>query len=83
VCWPVGCMPNRCNRTWTFNMILNSHFGNMKMAVLWVVAPCSLAAVYRRCRDALCTHHQGDEVDSKLVPDCRALQPTRRPSVFI
>jgi hypothetical protein len=32
-----------------------------KMAVFWVVAPCSLVAVYQRFRDPCCLHHQGDE----------------------
>jgi hypothetical protein len=38
-------------------------FGNftysMKMAVFWVIAPCSLVQVYRRFRGACCLHHQG------------------------
>jgi hypothetical protein len=33
----------------------------MKMAVFWVVAPCSLGEVCRRFRGACCLHHQGDE----------------------
>jgi hypothetical protein len=33
---------------------------SMKMAVFWVVAPCSLVEVYRRFRGACCLHHQGD-----------------------
>jgi hypothetical protein len=32
-----------------------------KMAVFWVVAPCSLVEVYRRFRGPCCLHHQGDE----------------------
>jgi hypothetical protein len=35
-----------------------------KMAVFWVVAPCSLAEVYRRFRGACCLHHKGDETAS-------------------
>jgi hypothetical protein len=31
-----------------------------KMAVFWVVAPCSLVEVYRRFRGPCCLHHQGD-----------------------
>jgi hypothetical protein len=31
-----------------------------KMAVFWVVAPCSLVQVYRRFRGICCLHHQGD-----------------------
>jgi hypothetical protein len=32
----------------------------MKMAVFWVVVPCSLAEVSRRFRGTCCLHHQGD-----------------------
>jgi hypothetical protein len=32
----------------------------LKMAVIWVVAPCSLAEVYRRFRGTCCLNHQGD-----------------------
>jgi hypothetical protein len=32
----------------------------LKMAVFWVLAPCSLVEVYRRFRGACCLHHQGD-----------------------
>jgi hypothetical protein len=31
----------------------------MKMAVFWVVAACSLIEVYRRFRGTCCLHHQG------------------------
>jgi hypothetical protein len=34
---------------------------SMKMAVFWVVAPCSLVEVYRRFRGACYLHHQVDE----------------------
>jgi hypothetical protein len=34
---------------------------NMKSAVFWVVAPCSLVEVYQRFRGPCCLHHQGDE----------------------
>jgi hypothetical protein len=40
---------------------------SMKMAVFWVVAPCSLVEVYRRFRGACCFHYT-------------ALQPRRQPS---
>jgi hypothetical protein len=33
------------------------------MAVLWVVAPCSLVEVYQRFRGPCCLHHQGAEYD--------------------
>jgi hypothetical protein len=32
----------------------------MKMAVIWIVAPCSLVEVYRRFGGAFCLHYQGD-----------------------
>jgi hypothetical protein len=32
---------------------------SMKMAVFWVVAPCSLVEVYKRFRGPCCLHHQG------------------------
>jgi hypothetical protein len=35
----------------------------MKMAVFWVVAPCSLVEVYRRFRGTCCLHHQGPILD--------------------
>jgi hypothetical protein len=31
----------------------------MKMAVFWVVAPCSLVEVYQHFRGTCCLHHQG------------------------
>jgi hypothetical protein len=34
---------------------------NIKMAVFWVVAQCSLVEIYRRFRGAYCLRHQGDE----------------------
>jgi hypothetical protein len=33
---------------------------HMLMAVLWVVAPCSLVEVYQRFRGPCCLHHQGE-----------------------
>jgi hypothetical protein len=39
----------------------------VKMAVFWVVAPCSLVKVYRRFRDACCLHHQGDNPRGLLI----------------
>jgi hypothetical protein len=40
----------------------------MKIAVFWVVAPCSLVEVYQRFGGPCCLHHQGDESseDSRL-----------------
>jgi hypothetical protein len=37
-----------------------------EMAVFWVVAPCSLAEVYRRFRGACCLHHQDDVSMKKM-----------------
>jgi hypothetical protein len=34
---------------------------SMKMAVFWVVAPCSLVEFYQRFRGPCCLHHQGNE----------------------
>jgi hypothetical protein len=52
---------------------------HMKMAVFWVVAPCSLVEVYR-------FHHDGGSKDlwnvGKLLPDYTALQP-RRHFIFV
>jgi hypothetical protein len=42
----------------------------MKMAVFWVVAPCSLVEVYRRFKGACCLHHEG-EPDVLLFLDRR------------
>jgi hypothetical protein len=36
-------------------------FIDMKIAVFWVVAPCSLVKVYQRFRGPCCLHHQGNE----------------------
>jgi hypothetical protein len=33
----------------------------MKMAVFWVIAPCSLVEIYQSVRGPCCLHHQGDE----------------------
>jgi hypothetical protein len=38
-----------------------------KMAVFWVVAPCSLVEVYQLFRGPCCLHYQGD--DDKFLPD--------------
>jgi hypothetical protein len=37
----------------------------MKLAIFWVVAPCSLVEVYRRLRGAYCLHYQGDRPDDE------------------
>jgi hypothetical protein len=60
---------------------------SMKMAVFWVVAPCSLVEVYRRFRGACRLHHQGDKrgllialmMETTLL-HYKAQQPIRQPS---
>jgi hypothetical protein len=65
-----------------------------KMAVFWVVAPCSLVEVYLRFRGPCCLHHYGyyrpDDGGSKdlwnigkLLPDYTALQPRRQSSLCL
>jgi hypothetical protein len=57
---------------------------SMKMAVFWVVAPCSLVEVYQ-CFRCPCCLHQGSKdlwnVD-KLLLDYTVLQPRRHPSSY-
>jgi hypothetical protein len=45
----------------TLYFMLQEHVLNVKMAVFWVVAPCSLVEFYQRFRGPCCLHHQGDE----------------------
>jgi hypothetical protein len=40
-----------------------------KMAVFWVLAPCSLVEVYQRFRGPCCFHHQGDPPLSPYNPE--------------
>jgi hypothetical protein len=37
----------------------------MKIAVFWVIAPCSLVEVYQRFRGPCCLHHQGDRLQPR------------------
>jgi hypothetical protein len=66
----------------------------MKIAVFWVVAPCSLVEVYQRSRGPCCLHHQRDDRPDdggskdlwnvgKLLPDYMVLQPRRQQSSFL
>jgi hypothetical protein len=41
---------------------------NMKMAVFWVVAPCSLVEVYQCFGGPCCLHHHSDD-HGKVLPD--------------
>jgi hypothetical protein len=60
-----------------------------KMAVFWVVVPCSLVDVYRRFGGTWCLHHQRDRPDDggskyvwnvgKRLSDYTMLQPRRQP----
>jgi hypothetical protein len=34
---------------------------SMKMAVFWVVSPCTRVEIYQRFRGPFCLHHQGDD----------------------
>jgi hypothetical protein len=62
--------------------------GTSKMAVFWVVAPCTLVEVYQRFRGPCCLHHQGDGGSKvlwkfgTLLPDCTALQLRRQSSSY-
>jgi hypothetical protein len=61
---------------------------NMKMAVCWDVAPCSLLDNDRCFRWAYCLHQQGNEGSDLLwnvglyLPDYTVLHPSRQPSSF-
>jgi hypothetical protein len=60
--FPVGTGKTRYS--WVrFEVLMTA---SIKMAVFWVLAPCSLAQVYRRFGDACCQHHQGDECSKHL-----------------
>jgi hypothetical protein len=39
----------------------------LKIAVFWVVAPCSLVEVYQRFRGPCCLHHQGDALKKTAI----------------
>jgi hypothetical protein len=59
------------------------------MAVLWVVAQCSLIEIYRRFRGAYFLHHRPDDGGSKelwnvgkLLPDYTTQQQRRQPSSY-
>jgi hypothetical protein len=71
-------------------MYYTGHQCNLKMAVFWVVAPCSLVEVYQRFRGTCCLHHEGDDGSSmyhrnvgKLLPDYTALQLRRQPMFIL
>jgi hypothetical protein len=45
----------------------------MKMAVFWVVAPCSLVEVCRRFSGACCLHYRGDGSEVLAASIIRAM----------
>jgi hypothetical protein len=45
---------------------------SMKIAVFWVVAPCSLVEVYQRFRGPCCLHHQDDDTKSVFITAWRS-----------
>jgi hypothetical protein len=47
----------------------------MKIAVFWVVAPCSLVEVYQRFRGPCCLHHPGDRPDDGGSKTTRRYNP--------
>lgn len=49
-----------------------------KMAVICVVAPCSLADVYQRFRSRCCLHHQGHECTHRPETLVNFCQTSRR-----
>jgi hypothetical protein len=69
-------------------MIMGEQLIGTKMAVFWVVTPCSLVEVYQRFRGPCCLHHQGDSSFETLVnfyqttwrynPEDRHLRTNRR-----
>jgi hypothetical protein len=70
-------------RTWIKRLVRFQFLtaANMKMTVIYDVAPCSLVEVYRRFRSSCCLHHQGDGPEhfwnvGKFLPEYAA-QHTR------
>jgi hypothetical protein len=83
-----GSRTRPCKGTWVQSQLRNKSSlvrfqvltaASMKMAVLWVVVPCTLVEVYRRFRGTCCLHHQVWNV-GKLLPDYTAQQPRKQPS---
>jgi hypothetical protein len=59
----VGANTESCKLTVIYRIVGFEVFMavGMKMAVFWVLAPCSLVEIYQRFRGPCCLHHQGDE----------------------
>jgi hypothetical protein len=59
----------------------------LKMAVLWVVAPCSLVGVYQSLKGTCCLHHQCDGGSKhfrnvgKFLTEYAAPRPSSQPSL--
>jgi hypothetical protein len=62
-----SCFPYLFTTFFTYkvcNVEMNLH---LKMAVFWVVAPCSLVKIYRRFRGSCYLHHQGEKLLALVV----------------
>jgi hypothetical protein len=47
----------------------------MKMAIFWVVEPCSLVEDCRRFRSVCCLRHHGDETSANFYQSARRNNP--------
>jgi hypothetical protein len=56
-----GFLANNSKSTVRFQVLMAV---SMKMAVFWVVVPCSLVEVYQCFTGACCLHHQRNELSS-------------------
>jgi hypothetical protein len=57
------------------SVVMSQLMLHMKMAVFWIVAPCSLVEVYQRFRGPYCLHHQGDETFVNFYQTTRRYNP--------
>jgi hypothetical protein len=69
----------RCCQFYTLQCTLFVFRSEFKMAVFWVVVPCSLVEVYRRFRGTCCLHHQG-ATTQKTAPLILTAVRTRNPT---
>jgi hypothetical protein len=56
---PAQCV--QISHQWHYRSVRKTNLLVLRMAVFWVVAPCSLVEFYQRFRGPCCLHHQGDE----------------------
>lgn len=63
--------------------IRNQRNLNQKMAVLWVVPPCSLIKIYQRFEGSCCPHHQGSDRRENIENLRKYFQKNRTFSVKI